>query len=580
MDPLTILIEADASGLQTQLNSGMNLIKKFVSDMNSQQINWETILAGSLDLAIISGIAATFAQAISQEVQFQSAALNLNNINTAPALATASGAPNADAFNEAIASGASLADSTAAIESFSKAGLDSAASLQATTDAAGIARDTGESMGAVVQELSTLFQSWGVTSTPQVTAALTGLTNAAQNGNLTFDQLVSTLSQQGGNLSAVTNISDTAVSLAELSKQSGMTQAAVIDSFNAIASAVTDKTSGLNVLTGGIGSISTAISSGPTGLVTAFKSIKSELDAVGPQLSGVIGQQMGLSTQDVGSFSDTSVKQLDAVSAAALKLDQKLTPIDSLLKAQEPDAAKLGVAWNNLVTEFDKFVIPTGLTLLTVALNGIDSILKDIATVAKTVGSSNLFSAALSLAGGGIGGLASAAGSLLGGILDNSIANRNNNPGDLRYAGQAGATQNSNGFAQFSSFSAGFTALQNQLSLDISRSGSDTLAQFAAKYAPASDGNNPQQYAQELATQLHTTVGTPISSLSASIQQFAVAIAHNEDSNNPNLAQFSGSNGGSTTNNISLSSTVNGGGQSASSSLYNQFMGLVTLLHL
>lgn len=90
---------------------------------------------------------------------------------------------------------------------------------------------------------------------------------------------------------------------------------------------------------------------------------------------------------------------------------------------------------------------------------------------------------------------------------------RNNNPGNLMYAGQPGATgQDAQGFAIFDSYADGLTALDNQISLDASRG--QTISQFTSIYAPASDGNNPTSYAQTIAS---ATGLSPSDSLSAAI---------------------------------------------------------------
>lgn len=58
----------------------------------------------------------------------------------------------------------------------------------------------------------------------------------------------------------------------------------------------------------------------------------------------------------------------------------------------------------------------------------------------------------------------------------------NNNPGNLRYVGQAGASQGEGNFAKFNSVKEGFQALINQIKLDASRG--HTLESFIYKYAP------------------------------------------------------------------------------------------------
>lgn len=85
------------------------------------------------------------------------------------------------------------------------------------------------------------------------------------------------------------------------------------------------------------------------------------------------------------------------------------------------------------------------------------------------------------------------------GYYPGSIAYTNNNPGNLMYAGQAGAIgKDANGFAVFPDYATGFQALLNQISLDANRG--MTISQFTASYAPASvPGNNPGVYATNIA---------------------------------------------------------------------------------
>lgn len=77
---------------------------------------------------------------------------------------------------------------------------------------------------------------------------------------------------------------------------------------------------------------------------------------------------------------------------------------------------------------------------------------------------------------------------------------RNNNPGNLNYAGQDGASkeEGENGrFAVFSSMRDGVAALYKQLQLYIGR-GVDTIESIVNKYAPASDDNNVGSYVRQL----------------------------------------------------------------------------------
>ncbi|CAI2109706.1 Uncharacterised protein [Serratia marcescens] len=77
---------------------------------------------------------------------------------------------------------------------------------------------------------------------------------------------------------------------------------------------------------------------------------------------------------------------------------------------------------------------------------------------------------------------------------------RNNNPGNLNYAKQSGATKESgpNGrFAVFNSMTEGISALYKQIQLYFRR-GTDTISEIVNKYAPASDNNNVMAYINSL----------------------------------------------------------------------------------
>lgn len=95
--------------------------------------------------------------------------------------------------------------------------------------------------------------------------------------------------------------------------------------------------------------------------------------------------------------------------------------------------------------------------------------------------------------------------------LGSHLAVVNNNPGNLRFVGQAGATQGSGGFARFSSPAAGVSALASQIKLDASRGA--TLASFINKYAPPSE-NNTSQYLTQAIANLKVSPTTKLSSIS------------------------------------------------------------------
>lgn len=83
------------------------------------------------------------------------------------------------------------------------------------------------------------------------------------------------------------------------------------------------------------------------------------------------------------------------------------------------------------------------------------------------------------------------------GFRPGTRAYRNNNPGNLRYVGQAGATgADGQGFAIFQDQADGWRALERQIELDAGRG--HTLASFFTKYAPSHE-NDTNRYTSTVA---------------------------------------------------------------------------------
>ena len=84
----------------------------------------------------------------------------------------------------------------------------------------------------------------------------------------------------------------------------------------------------------------------------------------------------------------------------------------------------------------------------------------------------------------------------------------NNNPGNLRFAGQYGAIKGEGGFAKFKTPQEGFDALVRQIKLDVSRG--HTIASFINKFAPPTE-NDTKLYIQQAVKALGYKADTPLS---------------------------------------------------------------------
>jgi hypothetical protein len=107
----------------------------------------------------------------------------------------------------------------------------------------------------------------------------------------------------------------------------------------------------------------------------------------------------------------------------------------------------------------------------------------------------------------------------------------NNNPGNLRYAGQPGATKGEKGFAKFKSPVAGFKALVAQIKLDARRGLS--LAGFINKFAPPNE-NDTEGYINNISSAIGASRNIPIARLD--LGKLAQLIARQESSTNISLS--------------------------------------------
>lgn len=106
--------------------------------------------------------------------------------------------------------------------------------------------------------------------------------------------------------------------------------------------------------------------------------------------------------------------------------------------------------------------------------------------------------------------LAQAIGQMEGYFKSGSVADRNNNPGNLRASPYA-IGKDANGYAIFPDAQTGWNALYYQLNLYSQRG--LTLEQMINVYAPASDNNDPNNYLNFVTGKLGVGPNTSISSL-------------------------------------------------------------------
>jgi hypothetical protein len=112
---------------------------------------------------------------------------------------------------------------------------------------------------------------------------------------------------------------------------------------------------------------------------------------------------------------------------------------------------------------------------------------------------------------------------------------RYNNPGNLKYAGQANAARLlfGGGFATFSSPQEGLNALGRQVEL-YGKRGLDTVSGIISQFAPPGDNNDTAAYIKDVARQMHTSANAELNlNNPATLAALIKAIVRHENGQNP-----------------------------------------------
>lgn len=353
IDTLEILIEANAQGLTSQLKRATDSITSFVSSMNKQEVDWTSILSRTISPAVISGVAALFATAISQSLQFS------QTVAQTAAQSTSTFQDGADkvgqsALNISNTTGASAGSVAQALGIAAKSFSDLALQQLVVTDASMLSERGFGSLTDVTKQLSDVLVAWGINSVGAGSDALDKLIVSSNNSKLSFSDFVSTITSNGPALKDVLSFQDAVTGLAAFSKETGVTKTVAIDSFTAIAKAAQDPLDQMNILAGGPGKIAEALKSG--GIIEGFQLVGETINKYPTVAAQLLGKQMGLTADSVSTFRDLSVKDLQDVAAEQQKLIANQQTISGLFDNSKSVLSEffrfITNAWNAIIALF------------------------------------------------------------------------------------------------------------------------------------------------------------------------------------------------------------------------------------
>lgn len=379
LDTLEILIEADRSGLESQLKKAGSSIQQFVSSMNKQEVSWTQILSKSITPALIGGIAATFAMAVTQALQFQNS-MQAASLGAKDSFAGNTAKMTGAVYDVSAATGKSANDVAAALGTIQQVYKDTATAqgmLNVVSEEASIRNEDAAAMAA---KLIPLFQQWGINSAPEASKATAILNDAVKNGTIGFDDLVNGLTSAGAALSKYTDLGSTAAQVELVSAQPGMDAASAMAGLKTIVEGVENPLAQVNIL---MGNMSDKVKNG--GVAEAFSTIATKIQDAGG-VANALYASIGLNSEEMQHFKNVSLDALKSVNDASVLLVKNTKDLGTQMEENMTPTKKLQAAWNSFVSVLQQFVLPPLLYALTGLLQMIADDIIIVVNAFKTMG--------------------------------------------------------------------------------------------------------------------------------------------------------------------------------------------------
>ena len=368
MDQIEILFTADRTALEAEFKTIINQLTTVINVANSQSIDWSRIMTKTLTPALVAGIASTFALAISQALQFQSA-VQAASLNTTTAFGNTTNQMADGAYQISEATGQSANDVESAIGQVSMVYKNYGDALTVTNDLAQFATVEHLSMADAITQVLPLLQAWNV-SAGNAGNIMATLGQSTSFGKLSIAQLVDMLTGAGPALSNLTTLPDAISQLQEASTVPGFSPSDIQNLFSVIVKGAQNVKSPVNAVFGDMG---TALKTG--GFGKAIDDITNKIKAWGPTAQ-TVATQFGVSANTItDSLKGPQNAFVDIDNKANLFL-KNVQPLADWFAANQTLLDKFKEAWTTLVADLEVAVVPKFIQALLDTLNGADVLTK------------------------------------------------------------------------------------------------------------------------------------------------------------------------------------------------------------
>ncbi len=346
IDTLTILIDADATGIDKVLKTTIQTVTGSVDKMNKEEVDWTSIFTRAVSPAIIGGIASMFAFAIAQSMQFQ------ESMNTSGTAAGESSNQIAQTGQAALTMAGQTGESAQTIANAmelvsSVFGINTDATNAVTQAMTQLSESGFGSLSDIVSSVIPLFQQFGVTTQSQAIDMLTSLMHGAEASK----ESISTLATQFGQFSPalvhagadVNSFNGLIANLAGRIESIG--SAGALASFQALADSANTPVGPMELLGQSLTKVQTSIVSGDvTGLIDT---LSAKLKSMG-NISTLVAGQMGLNTNQINLMVD-SLKKLPATAADIKGVATNTQSITDAWNQSDSALREFSIDWQKLV---------------------------------------------------------------------------------------------------------------------------------------------------------------------------------------------------------------------------------------
>ena len=356
MDPLTILITGDISGITTAVKQALNVVQGGVDAMNDQTVDWTGIFSRAISPAVITGVASTIAFAIQQSLAFQNAIAQTGTAagDTQSQIA-ALGSNSLDLSTTVPASAQDLANAMTQVGTIF--GQNSATTTALTQDMAELSASGFGPLNDIVSASMELFKQYGVTTQAGAVTALTDLMHAAQGANESiptlasqFDSFSTQLPEADKNLGTV---NDQLSSFAAEIVAVGPTTAAEL--FSALASAAQGAAPQMAAV--GLSAAAVNKSLQTDGGLSSLNTASTILQKMGSE-AALVATAMGLSATQVEAFQQNS-QYLSTVDANAKKIATSTMSISDAFTTSNSAVRAFELLWNTAVKDVQSATFTT-----------------------------------------------------------------------------------------------------------------------------------------------------------------------------------------------------------------------------